>query len=384
VKLAKNYTINSASMDFWTLGGLSIVVYVLFATLGLAGNSSTSISTRIYQVPIFFSFLSLIINYPHFMQSYAYAYGQGMPFIKKNWFQLLWVPFALVFFLYLGWQFFYYPIDGYTNLTEKITTPLHNAGLTLPVGKFPFLGQEIINIMINLMFLSVGWHYCKQIFGCMMVYARGEKYSITNNQRSILKWSLLALWFVNYTYGYSQAFVVNFFDFKYFSIGLADWLRYSLFAFYAIMSCLFLYEFMFKPFRENRALASLNFFVPWLAITVWFLPPIRNNLFYMQAVPFFHSLQYLTFCYRVNNSTHQENTFLGIKTMHWSFIWMCVIGFLAFDGIPELFDKMFASKENLKFIYWTVGFNLFINIHHYFIDNVIWRGGESKIPGKLF
>ena len=48
-----------------------------------------------------------------------------------------------------------------------------------------------VHARVHAMFFTVGWHYTKQAFGCMMVYASFDGYRFTIAQRNLVKWNLL-------------------------------------------------------------------------------------------------------------------------------------------------------------------------------------------------
>ena len=65
----------------------------------------------------------------------------------------------------------------------------------------PRLGDLLFAIAFNVMLFTVGWHYTKQVFGCMMVYAYFDKYPMSLRQRTITKYALLSIWWLNFAYG---------------------------------------------------------------------------------------------------------------------------------------------------------------------------------------
>ena len=72
------------------------------------------------------------------------------------------------------------------------------------------------------MIFTVGWHYTKQVFGCMMVYPYFDKYKFTPRQRTITKYALLSIWWLNFAQGNPAGAQNNFSQFKYYSFDLPD------------------------------------------------------------------------------------------------------------------------------------------------------------------
>lgn len=90
--------------------------------------------------------------------------------------------------------------------------------------------------------------------------------------------------------------------------------------------------------------------------------------------------------------------FIAKKSPMWHFtqfiVHMLLIGALILSVIPTAFDIL--SSNNLlpsAFVYnsqlfgtglYLFIFSVFINIHHYFIDNVLWRRDNPKVREFLF
>ena len=119
-----------------------------------------------------------------------------------------------------------------------------------------------------------------------------------------------------------------------------------------------------------------------IAMTVWFVPAIYHPVYYFM-VPFFHSLQYLWFAiaFRKNKVAHQleglhgQEYRVGNLVSLWGYLTISVVlGALAFYGIPLVLDMSFPFGRGtppLPLFYALFG--IFFNVHHYFIDSVIWR-----------
>ncbi len=158
----------SRQADFWLLGGASLFFFVLVILGNLFINRSMRVSGYMLSISRLFATLTLFVNYPHFIISYKFGYGRGRAFILSHWFSLIFVPLALM----AAFGIAYYSVSGIT-----------------------ILGWSVV-----IMATSVGWHYLKQIFGCMMVYSRYDNYSIDQKQRKILLWHFYILGGLNLFY----------------------------------------------------------------------------------------------------------------------------------------------------------------------------------------
>ena len=61
------------------------------------------------------------------------------------------------------------------------------------------------------------------------------------------------------------------------------------------------YRVLYRNWKAGHR-PSPTFLIPYLAMLLWFAPCFRQPDFFFYVVPFFHSLQYLTFVYRVERS----------------------------------------------------------------------------------
>jgi hypothetical protein len=110
---------------------------------------------------------------------------------------------------------------------------------------------------------------------------------------------------------------------------------------------------------------------------------------YVLVIPFFHSLQYLAIVYRCKFTELRGR----LKTLEgqmrlWGFALLGgLLGWLGFWLVPGYLD--FQTVQWM----WTTTpepalaiacFWLFINVHHYFIDNVLWRATNPYVRANLF
>jgi len=133
----------------------------------------------------------------------------------------------------------------------------------------------------------------------------------------------------------------------------------------------------------------------FVAIYIWYLPSLYHSIFWF-AIPFFHSLQYLLFVTTLKKNEYAANAIgegLGNADVRRSFVKQSlkfaaligILGYLAFDGVPFFldnfvltYDKLVFGPQLAMFVFIT-----FINIHHYFIDNVLWRHDNPALRAYL-
>jgi nicotinamide riboside transporter PnuC len=117
---------------------------------------------------------------------------------------------------------------------------------------------------------------------------------------------------------------------------------------------------------------------------------------FMLFVPAFHSLQYLLFVWRYQvNKAHAEATVteraqisLGRRTVvmrvaRFVLVGM-VLGFIGFMALPALLEASLTPDPVWGGTVFVFILAAFINLHHYFIDNVIWRRDNEDVRRFLF
>ena len=157
--------------------------------------------------------------------------------------------------------------------------------------------------------------------------------------------------------------------------------------FYLASIAAFLYLVVYKKFRDDGQKPSGLFLLPMVTFAIWWLPSLVQNDFYMYLVPFFHSLQYLCFVRKSENvafdEVNPENEISSFARFSTYVLGLVVVGWLVFEMIPSFLDsgKSGINIEGVGFFF--ICATLFINIHHYFIDNVLWRFQTSDVAKRL-
>jgi hypothetical protein len=246
----------------------------------------------------------------------------------------------------------------------------------------PRFGDIVFTAGFNVMIFTVGWHYTKQAFGCMMVYSYFDKYKFTPRQRTITKYALLSIWWLNFASGNVTGSQNTFSQFKYYSFDLPDILVPITSTIVAAGIVLVAYEVFWKNYKERRQAPGVNMVVPFAALYVWWLPVTRQYEFYFLLTPFFHSLQYLAFVYkmedtRIRGLNHPEvrGTLVALG--------LVLAGWMAFEFVPNEVDTALGTFNSWQMFFFFTAAMLFINIHHYFIDNVLWRFKDPEVQRYL-
>ena len=374
----QNYLLVSRFMDFLMLGGLSIIlwipVYFLQDTFSQAKLLALAIPALAFS-------LGYWVNFPHFMASYKLAYTQGNGFVISNWFQLIFVPAALIITIFISFNFWSASISS-SGFVSFINSMFEVVGLKTRVGLYPNLGSEILGALSILLFFTVGWHYSKQAFGCMMVYAKLDNYRMGNIERNVMRYALLSTWWVTWLYSNCSEGTYPFYGLEIHRLNLPYvWFQAS----YIIVSLMFfiVVTTFIRIYIRDKQLPSINFLVPMIALLIWHIPLFENpQFFYILA--FFHSLQYFPFVAKVEQTRYKINNRPkpNIRLLAF-FVIMMLLGFLSFDYVPRSLDQMRSSLSLYHASFFMIAFLVFINIHHYFIDNVLWRFKNKEVRQLL-
>ena len=59
------------------------------------------------------------------------------------------------------------------------------------------------------------------------------------------------------------------------------------------------------------------------------------------------------------------------------------VGFCAFELIPSSLDRALETTWYLKTWFFMIAFAVFINVHHFFIDSVVWKFNQTEIRDSL-
>lgn len=338
------------------MGGLSIITAVMCFVCTDRGASITTVAE-------FAALLAFVCNNPHFLASYGLLYRDYRAdiFRKRAYFwaavlapALIAVPIALAWYRQNG---------------------------------------TLMGHVVSAMFFFVGWHYVKQIFGCVIVTSvqRGIYYSLY--QKNLILFNLFMTWAMSWIQSHLGGPNGEFYGVRYTNLGLAPWSLYVVYALAGISGALVVREHV-KIYVERGQKPSPPAVAAWLSIYIWYLP-VAYHPQYGYLIPFFHSLQYLAFIWHLK-SGEIRGQIRELKEREWRAAWLrkiayysagvVVTGAFAFEIIPRLLDSAgwLPRGGALGSEPFMVGILLFINIHHYFIDNVIWKSDNPKLKTYLF
>jgi hypothetical protein len=240
-----------------------------------------------------------------------------------------------------------------------------------------------LGLMIQLMFLLVGWHYVKQGFGVMTVLSarRGVRY--TTRER----WAILAHCYAGWAYAWASPYdpsrQVEEKGVVYMTIAHPIGLERLTHVVFLLTIIPLAWVLVRKWRKEGR----LPIFTPLTAllssIWVWSIYSSIDPVV-VYFIPALHSVQYLYFVrlMRGNEAKEREGPPLfevSAKIRLGTLAITAVgLGWLFFHGAPTYFDDLFVSKRAafdspLGLTPYFAAIYTFVNIHHFAMDAVIWR-----------
>lgn len=355
--------------DFLLAGGASIpCAIVVFFLLG----DTTALAPKVLAIT---STLQIAINFPHFAHSYQLLYGGYMARIRgpgtdrPTRLRYLWAGIAAPVLLA---AFFAYA----TSLDDS----------------------RVLGYAVNAMSFFVGWHYVKQGYGVLIVLSVVRRLFFSTFEKYVLLINAYAIWVCSWMRANQYLAEDRRWGVSSYTFDMPDQLVTLSKVVAAVATIAFVLVILRRVFLEKKTI-SINGLVGYCcAIYLWLLAA-GVDLVFLYVIPAFHSLQYLLFVWRfqlnksqIESGRQRWSQWLGSDPRRraiGSFLAFILVGgllgWLGFIGLPRLLDASVSYDSKL----WSAALfvfiaTMFINIHHYFIDNVIWRKGNDEVRRFLF
>lgn len=270
------------------------------------------------------------------------------------------------------------------------------AGFVVPVAlvsliAFALIEQSaaVLGGMIQLMFFLVGWHYVKQGFGVLTVLSARKGVRFSALERYVFLTHCVSGWAYAWSNPrevggtYQESGVV------YHALAHPPGLEQVTGFIFAASTVLLVVAFAIRV-KKGLALPPLAG-TCGLLMSVWLWTVYSNfDPLMVYVIPGLHSLQYWYFVYLLKkNQTASdlgpENRAALPRRLALFFVTAVVLAWFGFNGVPNFLDahwvattaKMGAEPDvstvGLGATPYLAAFATFINIHHYFMDHVIWR-----------
>jgi hypothetical protein len=323
-------------LDFFLVGGLSIIVFVPLLLSGRADLLFVGAGAQ--------ALIATAINMPHFMASYRLVYSSRDMILRHKW-ASIYVPAILIAYIALA-----------------LWDAQHSPALVI--------------VLVAVASGYLAWHYTGQVWGMMASFAylggtrfeAVERFLIRTSLRVLLAWQVT--WFL-----YTQ-------------LRNAELVR----PLYVLISAGTLVAFVLGGIgillvrRRTGRLPPVRALVAWLAIFVWYAAMARDPraLFWVQIA---HALQYLAFPVRVEMNRTARAASPRRLALH-------MVGYGAILLAVSVVVAQFVPMSAMSVIGNVFGEDpgraapilllMFINIHHYFTDGVIWKISNPDVRRDLF
>ena len=326
----------SPIVDLLCVGGLSLIVFV---PLLLSGRTDLVLIGAGAQ-----AWIATMINMPHFMASYRIIYRSREMILRHKW-ASIYVPAILLVYLAAAiWEAQY--------------------------------SQTLVLILIAVSSAYLAWHYTGQAWGMMASYAFLAGAPFDTTERRLIRTSLRIL----------LAWHVSWFLHTQLKNGAAVQPVYVAASAASVVALVLGGAGLFRMYRRTGKVPPALSIVPWLAIFVWYAVMARDPkaLFWIQIA---HAIQYLGFPIRVeiNRTTAASGHGRVIRHMVVYAVALLAISYVVTQVVPAatmgILGDWFGEEPGRAA---PILILMFINIHHYFSDGVIWKISNPEVRRELF
>ena len=350
-------SLRSRTLEFLLVGGATFFLYPLAWLLRKAMGPDASEDA----VDFTAYYASFVVNNPHFAVTYLlfYKHVRG---------RALGPTFG-------GWQRVRYVVAGF--LVPAILAIWAAVGLSKG-------SSRTMGLYVEAMFFLVGWHYVKQGFGILAVLSARRGVRFSPFERAVLLTHCFAGWAYAWANPASPPREVMEKGIVYLSLVRPVWLDHLTAVVFAASTVAMIGALARKAVRERRLppLAPLTGYL--VSIWLWMVYSSLDRLT-MYVLPALHSIQYLymVHLWRRNEArAHEGPPHFGkpaavrVGTLAVSALGLA---FLLFKVIPSFLDGALVPAPKPGVVlplgptpYFAAIF-VFVNVHHYFMDHVLWR-----------
>jgi hypothetical protein len=236
----------------------------------------------------------------------------------------------------------------------------------------------LVIVLISVASAYLAWHYTGQVWGMMASYSYlggarfddRERLLIRSGLRILIAWHVV--WFL-----YTQLRDASMVRPAYLLVSAGTAVAFLL----GVVG-------LMRMRKRTGKLPPARALVAWLAIFVWYAVMARDPkaIFWIQIA---HALQYLAFPIRVemNRTRREPARSAGRFVLHMALygIGLLVVSYLVVQIVPgtamgvvgDVFGEQPAKSAPILIL-------MFINIHHYFTDGVIWHISNPEVRQELF
>jgi hypothetical protein len=335
-------------IDTLFVGAVSIAFIVAWLVLDFDVSSGNTLAR--------FAFVNFLLNAPHFMMSYRLLYGAAdrrRAYPGVTW----WVPALLLVWAAIG-------IASYR---------------TSSVWLEALFGASAV---------SLSWHYTGQTWGMMASFAYVNGLGFTAGERRLVRANLWVL--TGFHIVWAIVLVRKIFEVRggataLLSESAAMGLFHAAWALAAGSAILGLAGLALWSQRLRR-LPPVRVWVPWVSVHLWYVLLGREpaTLFWVQNA---HALQYLMFPMRTElNRSTAASPAAGVRAGRGTLRMLRTYAITVVMGLGVLWLLPWLARRQEGFAGLPIELTLlsFVNLHHYFIDGVIWKIRDPQVRRDLF
>lgn len=343
-------------VDFLCLGGASIVILPAVAMLPETARPSVILLTWV---------MATILNFPHFAASYLLFY-------RRFW-----------------QRAFSRPSSREMQLRYIAAGILAPAALITYCAIGYLLGDAMmLGLGANLMLFLVGWHYTKQGYGILIVTSVYNRQFFNDSEKNILRYNAYAVWLMMWLLGNTYVSEANLWGLAIYSFAIPKPIVYMGAALAFATTVFTLKIFGRRLLGQDGGLPITGAVAYLTTLYLWLFA--RYEPMALLFVPAFHSLQYLLIVgrYEVNRNRALADGAVT-RTVKGSMLRFAlttvILGLTGFWFVPATldyvvnYDRAVLGGTVFLFMFWIV-----INVHHYLLDNVIWRRENPETGAHLF
>jgi len=350
------------AVDFLMAGGGSIIVAI--PVILLIHDKAAVLPTALWLGLL----ISTVLNYPHFAHSYQLLYAgigariAGAETTTKVRLRYLWAGFVAPVL-----------IGGFLFGAYMLGTP------------------RVLGYAANAFAFTTGWHYVKQGYGVIVVLSAIRRIYYTNLQKRLLLLNGYVVWVYSWMALNKTLSQESVYGVKYFTLSLPPLMLQVGAAAAVLTTAATVLAFAHRAFVQRQPV-SLNGIVGYASsLYLWVIAFYWDPIFTV-FIPAFHSLQYMLFVWRYElnkvsfEAGHADGPTRPVTLRFAAFVvGGLVLGWIGFIGLPFVLHSSLHPDPRLwgptVFVFIFV---IWINIHHYFIDNVLWRRDNDDVRRFLF
>lgn len=349
-------------VDFLCLGGGSLIALAAISLL---------LDVESARAPMMAAGIAIahVINHPHFAHSYQIfyrnfrekAFGSGYPAPLRRLYLLSGVIVPIVLALFLA--------------------------IAIATKQLALLG-----LAFNAMAFFVGWHYVKQGYGMIVLDSVLKRRFFTEREKKLLLVNAYVVWATTWLSTNADGESGIYWGIPYTRFDLPDWTFPASAAVAVVTGIATLLAFARRAAPSGPGIAWNGVVAYLVTLYAWMIFARLNPLFLL-IIPAFHSLQYLVVVWRYqlnlagagSGDARAATGRSPLLSLAGFFLVAMALGFLAFWGLPGVLDATVPYDRSLfpgtlfVFAFW-----IFINVHHYFLDTVMWRKGNPDVARHLF